>query len=191
MRIATIHGHEVCDQLDIETNPPSTSLLEQSLGGNAQSASHQAKEHASLYASCLHRPHAQLRRCGSAAQLSTAAIVLSIIIPLLALIIWIARRQVDGYEFNTIFATFSGERIGGRFSKSQAKAIDVVTGAVLAPLVAAGFNVVLFSSARATVVDEKMQKAIPLRSLLVASTTSSGSYDFIRYAQCASLRYVC
>ena len=115
-----------------------------------------------------------------AAQLSITAVILSTLIPFAALITWITRRQIDGSSFSTIFETFSGERIGGRLTQPQAKAIDVVTSAILAPLTVAAFNYVLFNSARVSIVSEKSRKPIPLRSLVAISSTSSGSYSLIR-----------
>jgi hypothetical protein len=96
-------------------------------------------------------------------------------IPLIALITCIAQRNVGRASADSIFDSFAGEKIGGRLTQPQAKAIDVVTGAILAPLTIAGFNAVLFNSARVSVVNERMGKAIPLRSLIAASSTSSGS----------------
>jgi hypothetical protein len=61
-----------------------------------------------------------------------------------------------------MFDTFVGEKYGGRFSQAQAKAIDVVTGALLAPLFMAASNHVWFDSARVLVVNEQQAKAIPI-----------------------------
>lgn len=115
-----------------------------------------------------------------AAQLSLATVILSTLVPFVALITWIARRQIDGSSFHTIFETFAGERIGGRLTQAQAKAIDVVASAVLAPLVVAAFNYVLFNSARVSIMSEKSRKPVSLQSLVAASSTSSGSYSLIR-----------
>lgn len=97
-------------------------------------------------------------RLATAAQLSFTAVILSTLIPFVALIIWIARRKVDGSSFSSFFDTFAGEHVGGRLTQPQAKAIDVVAGAILVPLAAAGFNFVLFNSARVSVVSERGKK---------------------------------
>lgn len=111
------------------------------------------------------------------AHVSLVAVILSILVPFVALITWVSRRQVDGSSFGTIFDTFAGEKVGGSLTQSQAKAIDVLAGAILAPLVAAGFDFILFGSARVSVVSERGGKLIPLRSLVTVSTSSSGSYN--------------
>lgn len=120
------------------------------------------------------------KRRAAAAHLSVVAALSTILIPLVALFAWITRRHLDGASFASMFNTFAGEKIGGRLTQSQAKAIDILTGAVLVPLVVTGFNVVIFGSARISVVNEQAKKAIPLRSLVAVSSTSSGSYDIIR-----------
>lgn len=71
---------------------------------------------------------------------------------------------MDESSFDTIFETFARERIDALLTQPQAKAIDVVASAVLAPLVVAAFNYVLFNSARVSIVSEKSRKYIPLRS---------------------------
>ncbi|EMD88480.1 hypothetical protein COCC4DRAFT_34244, partial [Bipolaris maydis ATCC 48331] len=50
-----------------------------------------------------------------------AQIVLTLAIPLVALIAWLACVRANP----RIFDTFAGEEIGGRLSQAQAKAIDV------------------------------------------------------------------
>lgn len=105
---------------------------------------------------------------------SLGAVFFTGIVPLAALIVWLATRT-DKSTFNT----FAGEAIGGRLSQSQAKAVDVVCGAILAPLVMASVNVLWFSSARVSAVNEQQKKSIPLRSLVTASGICSGSFDFL------------
>ena len=69
------------------------------------------------------------------------------IIPIVAIIIWITLRWVGRLSFGTIFETFINEKIGSHMIQPRAKATDVVAGAILAPLAAAGFSFVLFNSA--------------------------------------------
>ena len=125
------------------------------------------------------RPPARRRARRVTAHLSAVAALSIILIPLVALFAWITRRHRDGATFSSMFETFAGERIGGRLTQSQAKAIDILTGAVLVPLIVTGFDTVIFGIARISVVNEQPQKAIPMRSL-VAVSSASGSYDFVR-----------
>ncbi|USP75040.1 hypothetical protein yc1106_02314 [Curvularia clavata] len=112
-------------------------------------------------------------RKSSAQSWSAAQIALTLAIPLVALIAWLACVRANP----RIFDTFAGEEIGGRLSQAQAKAIDVITGAILAPMFMAAVNFVWFSSARVSVVNEQQSKPIPLRTLVTASGTSGGNYD--------------
>jgi hypothetical protein len=106
---------------------------------------------------------------------SNAQVLLTAIIPLTALIIWLAYVQAD----SRIFDTFAGEKIGGRLSQAEAKAIDVIAGAIIAPLFLAALNHIWFSSARVSALNEQQQKSIPLRTLVAASSNSSGNYDLL------------
>ncbi|KAJ4990202.1 hypothetical protein SVAN01_04293 [Stagonosporopsis vannaccii] len=94
-------------------------------------------------------------------------------IPVVTLAAWLACVRDNPH----LFDTFAGERIGGRFSQAEAKAIDVVTGAVLAPLFMAALNYVWFGSARVSAVNEQQPKAIPLQTLVAASGASEGHYN--------------
>ncbi|EMD64115.1 hypothetical protein GGP41_006571 [Bipolaris sorokiniana] len=104
---------------------------------------------------------------------SAVQIALTLAIPLVALITWLACVRANP----RIFDTFAGEEIGGRLSQAQAKAIDVITGAILAPMFMAAVNYVWFASARVSVVNEQQSKPVPLRTLVAASGTSGGNYD--------------
>jgi hypothetical protein len=104
---------------------------------------------------------------------SNAQVLLTAIIPLTALITWLGYVRANP----RIFDTFAGEKIGGRLSQAEAKAIDVISGAIIAPLFLAALNHIWFSSARVSALNEQQQKSIPLRTLVAASSNSSGNYD--------------
>ncbi|KAK8193882.1 hypothetical protein HDK77DRAFT_490736 [Phyllosticta capitalensis] len=102
------------------------------------------------------------------------AIVLSITIPIVALLAWLV-----SVAKNKTFDTFSGQAIGGSFTQPQAKAVDIIVGGILAPIFMTGVNFVWFGSARVSVLNEQQNKPVPLRSLVAASGTGSGSYDVL------------
>ncbi|KAF2137367.1 uncharacterized protein K452DRAFT_301959 [Aplosporella prunicola CBS 121167] len=116
-------------------------------------------------------------------------VLLTLVIPIVALAAWLATSGIHAR-----FKTFHGEEIGGHLTQAQAKALDVVSGAVLAPLVMAGLNLVWFAVARVAVVKEEgedtrkyppasnadsFRRGIPLSSLVAASQSSSGTYDLL------------
>lgn len=105
----------------------------------------------------------------------TAAILLSAILPIIALIVWTSKVA----ESPWVLETFAGAQIGGRLSQGQAKALDVVCGALFGPLFMATLNYIWFSSAHVSVVNEQTRKdhGVPLSSLVAVSSTSSGSFD--------------
>ncbi|KAK7754503.1 hypothetical protein SLS62_003523 [Diatrype stigma] len=107
----------------------------------------------------------------------SAAILLSAILPLIALFLWASKiAQTPG-----ALGTFAGAQIGGMLSQSQAKALDVACGALLGPLLMAALNYIWFSSARVSAVNERTrnnkERGVPLTSLVAVSSTSSGSFD--------------
>lgn len=65
-----------------------------------------------------------------------SVVVISGVAPVVVIIVWLALTRENG----GVFTTFAGEKIGGKFSQSQAKAVDVVCSAVLAPLFMALLN---------------------------------------------------
>jgi hypothetical protein len=105
--------------------------------------------------------------------LSTTGLLASLGVPLAALIVWLASARVNG----DTFTSFSGANIGGRFSQGQAKAIDVVCSALLAPLLLAALDFFWFGHARLSVVYEKHQRGVPLKSLATVSSTASGTFN--------------
>lgn len=104
---------------------------------------------------------------------SAGQILLTAAVPVVALVAWLGciRANPD------IFDTFAGEKIGGRLTQAEAKAIDVITGAILAPLFMGVLNYIWFTSARVSAVNEQQLRSIPLRTLITTSVTSAGSYD--------------
>lgn len=78
--------------------------------------------------------------------------------------------------------TFSGARIGGKFSQPEAKLIDVACSAVLAPLVMTGINFLWFGSARVSAFNDQQSSdhaGVPLSTLVAVSTSTSGTYDLL------------
>ncbi|KAF2853731.1 hypothetical protein T440DRAFT_552367 [Plenodomus tracheiphilus IPT5] len=110
------------------------------------------------------------QRRSSSQSWSAAQVLLTGAIPLVALIVWLALSP-------SVFSTFAGAKIGGRLTQAEAKAIDVITGAILAPLVMAALNHIWFDSARVSAVNEVQPNSIPLRTLVATSSTSGGNYD--------------
>jgi hypothetical protein len=108
---------------------------------------------------------------------SVRQVLLTAIVPVIALFVWLFLIRENSGSFDT----FAGEIIGGRFTQAQAKAIDVVTGAILVPLLMAALNYVWFTSARVSVVNEQHHKPIPLRTLVTVSGTSAGTYDLFHF----------
>lgn len=74
----------------------------------------------------------------------------------------------------------SGCEIGGRFDQTQAKAIDFVCGAVIAPLLMAALNLLWFTHARPSAVYGPSANQVPLTTLVEASHTSTGTYDLTK-----------
>lgn len=101
------------------------------------------------------------------------ALVAIALVPVGSIVIWgsLGTRQSEELEW------FSSAPIGGRFTQSQAKAIDLVCGAVLAPLLLVIFNYIWFTSARVAAVNELDKSVTTLQTLSVASATTTGSYN--------------
>lgn len=107
-----------------------------------------------------------------------SVVVISGVAPVVVVIVWLALTRKNG----AVFTTFAGEKIGGKFNQSQAKAVDVVCSAILAPLFMALLNYFWFGSARVSAVNEhhtSNHAGVPLSAILAASNTTSGSYDLI------------
>lgn len=104
------------------------------------------------------------------ASVAVVPLILAIWLPL----DWEDLRYVDFFE---------GSPIGGTLTLTQAKAIDFVSSAIIAPLLLVVLNYVWFSVARASIINERKQNAsgISLYALLEASNTASGSHDLFKF----------
>lgn len=102
-----------------------------------------------------------------------STLLLTAFVPVLSMAIWggLNTKHPDTWT------VFSSAPIGGRFTQSQAKAIDLVCGAVLAPMLLVAFNYIWFTSARVAAINELDKKPTTLRTLSVASATNAGSYN--------------
>ncbi|RDW57023.1 hypothetical protein BP6252_13895 [Coleophoma cylindrospora] len=105
----------------------------------------------------------------------TGIIISSVAVPLIGLTIWLARTEHKERRFNT----FSGDVVGGRLTQPQAKAIDVICSAVLAPAIMAALNFFWFAVARVSTVNERHTRkaGLPLAALIGVSQSFSGSYN--------------
>ena len=95
------------------------------------------------------------------------------LIPLIALIVWgsLNTKRPQGWT------AFSGAPIAGRLTQPQAKFIDVLCSAVLAPILMVVFNYYWFTSARVAAVNELDRRAVPLGTLALVSSSTAGAYD--------------
>ncbi|KAK8221627.1 hypothetical protein IWZ01DRAFT_51998 [Phyllosticta capitalensis] len=108
----------------------------------------------------------------------TALVLFSAVAVLVSLILWVCLAIRDNASMS-----FSPQKIGGSFSLSQAKAIDVAFSILVFPCLIAALNFVWFTSARVSAVNELQspgRRGVPLATLIEASTTTSGSYDILR-----------
>lgn len=107
------------------------------------------------------------------------ALLLTLVLPLVALIVWGVYMKNEHH----VFATLAGTVIGGHLEQTQAKAIDFVASAILVPLVMTVFNYTWFACARVCVVNEAStidlndSRGVSLHTLSTASTQSGGSYS--------------
>lgn len=127
-------------------------------------------------------PSPATRKTSSKATVYFSAMLLTSIIPFAAMITWLITVKVK--QGGSIFTGFTSAKIGGHLTQTQAKAIDFVCGALLAPLLMAGLNFIWFACARVCVVNEdaathRGSHGVPLQSLTRASRTSMGSYDLL------------
>lgn len=105
--------------------------------------------------------------------LTLSTLVLTALVPILSMAIWggLSTKRPDTWT------VFSSAPIGGRFTQSEAKAVDLVCGAVLAPMLLVAFNFIWFTSARVAAVNELDKRSTTLRTLSIASATTAGSYN--------------
>ncbi|KAH8679734.1 hypothetical protein BGZ60DRAFT_400571 [Tricladium varicosporioides] len=111
--------------------------------------------------------------------LSITLLLLTLIIPLTALIAWAASVLRKTSTDHTLFTSAA---IGGQLTQFQAKAIDFVSGAIFAPVIIACANVCWFSLARTTVFNDQpvSQKPVSLSAVTEMSITATGSYDMLK-----------
>lgn len=109
-----------------------------------------------------------------------SATALSVAVPIIALIIWLG---LNSDNWNTQgWSAIHSAAIGGRLSQPQAKAVDLLSSAFIAPLILGCFNYVWFACARVAVVNEyrPKQEGVPFYSLVEVSSTTGGSYDILK-----------
>lgn len=103
-------------------------------------------------------------------------IPLSALVPAVALASWLVVASKTDY----IFVSLAGSDIGGHLTQTQAKGVDFVCSALLAPLLFAGLNLMWFACARVCAVNESA-RSVPLHTLATASRLSRGTYDPLQY----------
>lgn len=95
---------------------------------------------------------------------------LSTLIAIAALTAWLVSKN------DKAFTSLAGSEIGGHLTQAQAKGVDFVCSALLAPLLFAGLNLLWFACARVCVINESA-RSVPLQTLATASVMSRGTYD--------------
>lgn len=99
-------------------------------------------------------------------------------VPILAFIIWLALSVRGREAFDPLN---DGDYIGGRLTQTQAKAIDFVCGAIIAPLMMVPLNYLWFGKARTCAINEQTTpRGVPLNVLVEASSTFTGTYDLAK-----------
>ena len=105
-----------------------------------------------------------------------AVTTLLVLIPSIGLVIWAARvGSVISHNYG-----LDSQPLGGRLTLVQAKAIDFVCSALIAPLVLVAVNWYWFSVTRVTVLNDGSTTAMPLAALVEASHTDTGSYSPVK-----------
>ncbi|KAK8074801.1 hypothetical protein PG997_009464 [Apiospora hydei] len=105
-----------------------------------------------------------------------AVTTLLVLAPSIGLVIWLARA---GSAISHNYGLDS-RPLGGRLTLVQAKAVDFVCSALLAPLVLVAVNWYWFSVTRVTVLNDGSTTAMPLAALVEASHTDTGSYSPVK-----------
>ncbi|KAI0017050.1 hypothetical protein F4780DRAFT_756992 [Xylariomycetidae sp. FL0641] len=98
-----------------------------------------------------------------------------VLLPIAGLIVWLVYAQPEGGRLGIASAV-----IGGRLTQVQAKAVDFVSGALIAPFLLVLFNWAWFSTARVTALNEQDSSAVPLTTLVELSHTNCGSFDLFK-----------
>lgn len=106
----------------------------------------------------------------------------TLVIPLIVLVAWLASIPPK----TKLFGSFAGLVIGGRFSQSTAKAIDILCSGLLVPALMTVLNLIWFSSARQAIrasrgKPQEQQRRMPLAPLVTASGMSTGSYNVMDF----------
>lgn len=105
-------------------------------------------------------------------------LLFTLVIPLIGLVAWFVIMAPTV----KLFGSFAGIVIGGRFSQSTAKGIDIIYSGLLAPALMTALNFVWFSSARLAIrasrgKPQEQQRRIPLATWVTACGMSTGSYN--------------
>jgi len=102
------------------------------------------------------------------------------LIPLISLAIWLGVNSNRWKESE--WSAVHSDAIGGRLTQPQAKAVDLLCSALIAPLILGAFNFIWFSCARVAVVNERQsdKDGVPLSCLVEVSSTTGGSYDVLK-----------
>ncbi|KAK5681008.1 hypothetical protein LTS10_006768 [Elasticomyces elasticus] len=161
----------VSTQMLQDGNAPNTSDGRTKHDGNVQVVFHEKVQGKG------HQAHAEARTSWKWLAY-TAIIGASALVPVIALIIWLAVKR-PGMP-RTKFNSFSGETIGGKLTQAQAKAIDVVCSIVVAPVLMAALDYFWLGIARVAVVNEQNRRndhGVPLTALAAASCSSAGTYS--------------
>ncbi|KAG6357613.1 hypothetical protein INS49_013490 [Diaporthe citri] len=127
----------------------------------------------STVAGALH-PKKTLPPVSTKAYVYTWLVPLSTLISVAALVAWLASKK------DQAFISLAGSEIGGHLTQAQAKGIDFVCSAFLAPLLFAGLTLLWFACARVCVVNE-FAPSVPLQTLATVSAMSRGTYDPLQY----------
>lgn len=127
-------------------------------------------------------PNAEMTKRSKKSAVYFLAIILTSIVPFAGMAAWLITVKVR--QGGSIFTGFTSAKIGGHLTQTQAKAIDFVCSALLAPLLMAGLNFIWFACARVCVVNEhgathRGSRGVPLQSLARASRTTVGTYDLL------------
>lgn len=113
---------------------------------------------------------------GHKIEISYLLLLIPFVIPLGFLIYWIIHAAVNQPDW----LSGKGNAIGGNLNYIEAKGIDFVCGAVLAPALMAALDMLWFSKARITVVNEKTSRGLPLNLVLQTSGTSQGGFNVLK-----------
>ncbi|KAL7924851.1 hypothetical protein ACQKWADRAFT_331069 [Trichoderma austrokoningii] len=145
------------------------------LGCLAKRASRRTRTN--LTSDTIQKPSGDTLQC-----LKFPILLMTHVIPLVGLVAWFVTTAPKV----NLFGSFAGLVIGGRFSQSTAKGIDIIYSGILAPGLMTVLNFVWLSSARLAIhacrgEPQEQQRRIPLATLVTASGMSTGSYNVIDF----------